>query len=64
MADQSGHGNSILSAGNYKLEKFVMYSLINGKEIDLKNLFRYIEIYEDIFSPYLSAKYRRRIQLS
>ena len=56
MSDQSGHGNSILAAGNYKLEKFVMYSLINGKEIDLKNLFRYIEIYEDIFSPYLSAK--------
>jgi len=56
MPDQSGHGNSILAAGNYKLEKFVMYSVVSGKEIDLKNLFNYIEIYEDLFSPYLSAK--------
>jgi hypothetical protein len=56
MADGQGHGGSALKAGDYKLEKFAMYSLINGSTIDLSNMFRYIEVYEDIFSPYITAK--------
>jgi hypothetical protein len=56
MADESGYGNSILKAGDYQLSKFTMYSLVNGKKLDLSNLYRYIEIYEDIFSPYITAK--------
>jgi hypothetical protein len=56
MADSVGHGNEALKAGDYKLERFVLYSLVNGSEIELNNLYRYIEIYEDIFSPYISAK--------
>jgi hypothetical protein len=31
-----------MKAGDYKLEKFVMHSLVNGSNIDLSNLFRYI----------------------
>lgn len=56
MADESGYGNNNMKAGDYKLEKFVMHSLINGSSVDLSSLFRYIEIYEDIFSPYITAK--------
>jgi len=50
------YGNSLLKAGDYKLEKFVMYSLLNDTYVDLNNLFKNIEIYEDIFSPYISAR--------
>lgn len=50
------HGGSILKAGDYKLDKFVMYSLLNNTTVELNNLYRYIEIYEDIYSPYISAK--------
>lgn len=56
MADESGYGNNNMKAGDYKLDKFVMHSLVNGSSVDLSNLFRYIEIYEDIFSPYITAK--------
>ena len=56
MADESGYGNNNMKAGDYKLEKFVMHSLVNGSSVDLSSLFRYIEIYEDIFSPYITAK--------
>lgn len=56
MADVIGHGNEALKAGDYKLERFVLYSMINDSSIELNNLFRYIEIYEDLFSPYLTAK--------
>jgi len=55
MSDIQGHGSN-LAAGNYKLEKFVVYSLIGNKTADLKNLFQRIEVYEDLFSPYVSAK--------
>lgn len=53
MAD---HGNDILSAGNYVLDRMSMHSLVSGKQLDLRNLFKRIEIYEDLFSPYTTAK--------
>jgi hypothetical protein len=56
MSSFQNHGNDNLKAGDYKLEKFTLHSLLNGSSIELNNLFRYIEIYEDIFSPYVSAK--------
>ena len=56
MADESGYGNNNMKAGDYKLEKFVLHSMVNGSSIDLSNLYRYIEIYEDLFSPYITAK--------
>lgn len=56
MADQNGHGSEALTSGNYKLEKFVMYSLLNGSELKLNTLFTNLEIYEDLFSPYITAK--------
>lgn len=56
MAYSVGHGNEALKAGDYKLERFVMYSLINNTEVQLNNLYRYIEIYEDLFSPYVTAR--------
>jgi len=56
MSSISGHGGEALAAGNYKLEKFVLHSLVSGSELNLTGLFRYIEIYEDIFSPYVTAK--------
>ena len=56
MANQNGHGGEILSAGNYKLEQFVLHSMVNGAELDMKSLFKRIEIYEDLFSPYITAK--------
>ena len=49
------HGGSNLSPGNYRLEKFVIHSLLNSKTVDMRNLFSRIEIYEDLFSPYISA---------
>jgi hypothetical protein len=56
MPDQNGHGTEALTAGNYKLEKFVMYSLLNGSELRLNTMFVNLEIYEDLFSPYITAK--------
>jgi hypothetical protein len=56
MSSQHGHGSNILKAGDYKIEKFVMHSLVNGSFVDLVSLYRKIELYEDIFSPYITGK--------
>ena len=56
MSSSINHGGNNLKAGDYKLEKLVLHSLVNGTEVPLDNLFKKIEIYEDIFSPYISAK--------
>lgn len=50
------HGGSNLAAGNYKLEKLVIYSLISGKRQNIRNQITNVEVYEDMFSPYISAK--------
>lgn len=56
MASQHGHGSNILKAGDYKIENFVMYSLVNGSSVDLSSLYKKIELYEDLFSPYITGK--------
>jgi hypothetical protein len=56
MSSPIDHGNNNLKAGDYRLEKLVLHSLTNGTSVPLNNLFRRIEIYEDIFSPYVTAK--------
>jgi len=56
MSSVSVHGGEALAVGNYKLNKFVMHSLVNGSEVNMSSMFRYIEIYEDLFSPYITAK--------
>lgn len=49
-------GSSLLKAGDYKLETLSMTSHASNKVIDLRGLFSYIEIFEDIFSHALTAK--------
>lgn len=56
MTSAIDHGGNNLKAGDYKLEKVVLHSLVNGTSVNMMNLVRRIEIYEDIFSPYVSAK--------
>lgn len=50
------NGSQILKAGDYRIESLSLHSLVTGDSINLSGLYRYIEIYEDIFSPYLTAK--------
>ncbi|MBM3202289.1 hypothetical protein FJZ55_00060 [Candidatus Woesearchaeota archaeon] len=50
------NGSQILKAGDYKIESLTLHSLVTGDSINLSALYQYIEIYEDIFSPYLTAK--------
>lgn len=42
--------------GDYTIDKCVLHSMVNGTTVDLSGLFKKLEIYEDIFSPYISAK--------
>lgn len=56
MSSPINHGGNNLKAGDYKLEKLVLFSMVNGTEVPLDNIFSKMEIYEDIFSPYLTAK--------
>lgn len=50
------NGSQILKAGDYRIESLSLHSFVTGDSINLSGLYRYIEIYEDIFSPYLTAK--------
>jgi hypothetical protein len=56
MATQSVSGNNLHKPGDYTLDKCVLTSLVSGAFVDLSNLFKKIEIYEDIFSHTLTAK--------
>lgn len=56
MANQAVSGNNLHKPGDYSLERFVITSLVSGAFVDLSDLFTKIEIYEDIFSNYLTAK--------
>lgn len=55
MAPQD-HGSNILKAGDYKLDKLVMHSLSNGSMVDMSSLYKKVEVYEDLFSPYITGK--------
>ena len=50
-----GNGNNLLKAGDYALTKLLLTSNVNNKEIDISNLYTSIEIFEDMFSPYMTA---------
>ena len=49
-------GSDIMKVGDYKLRKLTIQSLITNTRVDLSRVFTSIEIYEDMFAPYLSAK--------
>lgn len=49
------HGSNLVKAGDYKISKLVMRSLVVPKTIDIVNLYTKIEIFEDMFSPYMSG---------
>jgi len=49
------HGSNLVKAGDYKLSKLVMRSLVVPKTIDIVNLYTSMEIFEDMFSPYMSG---------
>lgn len=49
-------GSDIMKVGDYKLRKLTIQSLITNARVDLSRVFTSIEIYEDMFAPYLSAK--------
>lgn len=49
-------GSDILKAGDYKLIKLKIQSVISGLVVDFSALIQSIEIYEDMFAPYLTAK--------
>lgn len=49
-------GSNILKAGDYKLHKIIIRSLVSKTEVNISALLSFIEIYEDLFSPYITAK--------
>jgi hypothetical protein len=56
VANNSTHGSGILKAGDYKVDKFTLRSAVNGNSVDLRGVVVQFEVFEDIFSPYLTAK--------
>lgn len=55
MPDYGGHGSNLLKAGDYTLSKLLLSSNSTGKQIDISNLYTQIEIFEDMFSPYMTG---------
>lgn len=54
MTTQHGSGN--MKVGDYKLESLTLFSMVNSQIADLSGICKVIEIFEDMFSPYLTAK--------
>ena len=50
------HGSDITKAGDYKITKMVLRSGIKDEFLDIRALYTSFEIYEDMFSPYMTAK--------
>ena len=50
------HGGDIIKAGDYKINKMVLRSGVDDKFLDIRGLYSSFEIYEDLFSPYMTAK--------
>lgn len=53
---QAMSGSGILKAGDYQLQKLEVHSLTSNQTIDIRMLVSHIEIFEDLFSPYITAK--------
>jgi hypothetical protein len=49
-------GSGLLKAGDYVLDLLEIRSVVSGNSVDLRGLISRFEIYEDLFSPYLTAK--------
>ena len=54
MAENSG--SSILKAGDYRLDRLTIRSMVSNTSADIRYLISYIEIFEDMFSPCITAK--------
>lgn len=50
------HGTDITKAGDYKINKMVLRSGINDDFVDIRALYTNFEVFEDLFSPYMTAK--------
>lgn len=50
------HGSDITKAGDYKITKMVLRSGIKDEFLDIRAMYTSFEIYEDMFSPYMTAK--------
>ena len=48
--------SSVVKEGDYTIESLFITSLISGKRVNIVKLFESIDIYEDMFSSYLTAK--------
>jgi len=49
-------GSDISKAGDYKVDKLMLLSGVNKTQVDIRGMFTNFEVYEDIFSPYITAK--------
>ena len=49
-------GSDITKAGDYVIDKLILHSEVTGTSVNIRALFSRMEIYEDMFSPYMTAK--------
>ena len=49
-------GSDINKAGDYVIDKLILRSEVTGTSVNIRALFSRMEIYEDMFSPYMTAK--------
>jgi len=56
MPNQSQIGSTLLKAGDYVMDLIEIRSLVSNRSLDLRGLVKKVEIYEDLFSPYLTSK--------
>lgn len=49
-------GTDITKAGDYRINKMVLRSGVNEEYVDIRALYTNFEVFEDIFSPYITAK--------
>lgn len=50
------HGTDIVKSGDYRIKKMILRSGIGEKFVDIRALYKTFEVYEDMFSPYMTAK--------
>ena len=50
------HGTDITKAGDYKIHKMILRSGISDDFVDIRALYTNFEVFEDLFSPYMTAK--------
>ena len=49
-------GSDITKAGDYVIDKLILHSEVTETSVNIRALFSRMEIYEDMFSPYMTAK--------